>query len=140
MTRFRLFFVLPLLLSTVAGASSSHTPFPVTVLSVESDSFQGPPLVPRNCDFWTYDAYCHNSSPETYVENVMTVREPDGKSLQIECTAFDPSSHCAALPVNQTFQAMPVKRGLEIRYKDQHHKVRKEVYEIVSGANGSSTK
>jgi hypothetical protein len=68
----------------------------------------------------------------TYIENTMVVQEPDGKTLKIACTVYNQWSHCTDLPANQTFQARRVKHGLEIRYLDQHHKWRKQVYEIVS--------
>jgi hypothetical protein len=101
------------------------------VLSAESHEFQAPPLAPRDCGWRDYSAYCNNSSPETYVENTMVVQEPDGKSLRIACTVYNQWSNCTGLPVHQTFQARMVKHGVEIRYLDQHHKWRKQVYEIV---------
>jgi hypothetical protein len=73
------------------------------------------------------------------VENTMVVQEPDGKSLEIACTVYNRWSNCINLPVNQSFQARMGKHGLEIRYLDQHGKMRKQVYEILSqnGKNGS---
>jgi hypothetical protein len=120
----------------MASALPKAVPFQVKVLSATSREFQGPPDAPRDCNWRDYSAYCLNSSPETYVENTMVVQKPDGESLTISCTVYNEWSHCTHLPVNQTFQARMVKHGLEIRYVDQHHKVRKQVYEIV-GQNDS---
>jgi hypothetical protein len=61
----------------------------------------------------------------------MVVREPDGKSLQIACTAYNRWSHCTDLPVNSTFEAKMERHGLEIRYLDQSHKMRRQLYEIL---------
>jgi AMMECR1 domain-containing protein len=62
----------------------------------------------------------------------MVVEEPNGNSLEIECTVYNRWSHCRSLPVKQSFQARIGKHGVEIRYLDQHGKMRKQVYEIVS--------
>jgi hypothetical protein len=120
----------------MASALSKAMPFQVRVISATSRQFQGPPDAPRDCNWRDYSAYCLNSSPETYVENTMVVQKPDGESLTISCTVYNEWSHCTDLPVNQTFQARPVKHGLEIRYVDEHHKLRRQVYEIV-GQNDS---
>jgi hypothetical protein len=61
----------------------------------------------------------------------MAVLEPDGKSLKIACTVYNQWSHCTSLPVNQSFQARIGKRGLEIRYFDQHGKMRTQLYEVL---------
>jgi hypothetical protein len=70
-------------------------------------------------------------APKTYVENTMVVQEPDGNSLEIACTVYNRWSHCTSLPVDQSFEAWMGKRGLEIRYMDQHGKIRKQLYEIL---------
>jgi hypothetical protein len=127
------FLVLTVLLATLTSALDRNLPFEVKVLSAESHEFQAPPVAPSGCNWREFSAYCHSASPETYVENTMTVQAPDGKSLQIACTVYNQWSHCADLPINQTFQAKLVKHGgLEIRYVDQQNKVRKQVYQIVS--------
>ena len=127
----RLFLVVMVLLSATASPFSESAPFQITVLSAQSRQFKGPPDAPRDCNWRDYSAYCNNSSPETYVENTMLVQEPGGKTLRIACTVYNQWSHCTDLPVDQTFQARMVKHGLEIRYLDQHHKMRTQVYEIV---------
>jgi hypothetical protein len=130
-SRFRLSVVLTVFLWGVAAASSKHFPLQVKVLSAESRQFQAPPLDPPNCNWKDISAYCYGSSPETYVENTMVVQAPDGKSLEIACTVYNQWSHCTNLPVNQTFQARMAKHGLEIRYLDQRHKMRTQLYEIL---------
>lgn len=122
-------FALSILL--LASAWAKDLPLHIMVLSAESRQFQGPRLDPPNCNFQDIDAYCYGSSPETYVENTMVVQEPDGKSLEIACTVYNQWSHCTSLPVNQSFQAWLGKHGLEIRYLDQHGKVREQAYEIL---------
>ncbi len=62
----------------------------------------------------------------------MIVEKSDGSRLQIACTVYNEWSRCRDLPLNQTFQAMKTKRGLTIRYRDRHGKMRKQIYEIVS--------
>jgi hypothetical protein len=127
----RTFLVIALVLGAVASAWSKDFPLQIKVLSGESSQFQGPPLDPPNCNWRDLDAYCYNSSPKTYVENTMAVLEPDGKSLKIACTVYNQWSHCTSLPVNQSFQARIGKRGLEIRYFDQHGKMRTQLYEVL---------
>ena len=131
MTSPHLFLVVVVLLSTTASASPESAPFQIRVLSAESRQFEGPPDAPRDCNWRDYSAYCLNSAPKTYVENTMRVQGPDGKTLRIACIVYNQWSHCTDLPVDQTFQARRVKHGLEVRYLDQHHKMRKQVYEIV---------
>jgi hypothetical protein len=135
----RLFFVVTLLLAAMASAWSQDLPLQIKVLSGESRQFQGPLLDPPNCNWRDISAYCFGSSPQTYVENTMVVQEPDGKSLEIACTVYNQWSNCTSLPVNQSFQARMGKHGLEIRYLDQHGKMRKQVYEILreNGKEGS---
>jgi hypothetical protein len=128
---FLLFPALVVFLSATASASPRQSLLQVKVLSAESHQFEGPPLDPPNCNWKDISAYCYGSGPETYVENTMIVQEPDGKSLEIACTVYNQWSHCADLPVNQTFQATMGKHGLEIRYLDQHHKMRNQLYEIL---------
>jgi len=127
----RFFFVVPLLLVATVSAWSRDWPLQIKVLSAESRQFQGPPLVPRDCEWREISAYCYNSSPETYVENKMLVETADGEHLEIACTVYNQWSHCANLPVNRTFQARMTKHGLEIRYSDQDGKMRKQLYEIL---------
>jgi hypothetical protein len=129
-------FLLALMLFLSASAWAKHVPVQVKVLSAESHAFQGPPLDPPNCNWKDISAYCYGSSPEIYVENTMVVQETGGKSLKIACTVYNQWSHCTDLPLNQTFQATMRKDGLEIRYLDQHHKVRKQLYEILENQNG----
>ena len=133
----RLFFVVTLLLAAMPRAWSEDLPLHIKVLSEESRQFQGPRLAPPDCNFQDISAYCF-SSMKTYVENTMIVQEPDGKSLEIACTVYNQWSHCASLPANQSFQARMEKHGLEIRYLDQHGKMRKQVYEILR-ENGKET-
>jgi hypothetical protein len=116
----------------MASAWSKDLPLHIKVLSAESHQFQGPPLVPRDCNWRDISAYCYSSSPDTYVENTMVVEESNGKSLEIACTVYNQWSHCTSLHVNQSFQAWLGKHGLKIRYLDQHGKMRKQVYEILS--------
>jgi hypothetical protein len=135
----RFFFVVTLLLAATGSAWSKNWPLHVKVLSAENHEFQGPPLVPRDCEWRDLSAYCYSSSPETYVEHTMVVQAPGGKSLEIACTVFNRWSRCTSLPVNQSFQARMTKHGLEIRYSDQHGKLCKQVYEILSEKNGKET-
>lgn len=138
MVLLRCFVAILVFLPTMANSLPlpKAIPFEVRVLSATSRQFEGPPDAPRDCNWRDYSAYCLNSSPETYVENTMVVQKSDGESLTIACTVYNEWSHCTDLPVNQTFQARRVKHGLEIRYVDEHHKLRKQVYEIV-GLNES---
>jgi len=131
MSSFRWFFILLLFLPAMASSSAKVTPFRVKVLSAESQNFQAPPLAPPNCNFEDLNAYCYSSRPETYVAKIMVVQGSDGKSLKIGCIVYNRWSDCAALPVNQTFEARIAKRGLEIRDLDQDHKMRKQLYEIL---------
>jgi hypothetical protein len=118
-------------LSVMASASSKPLPIEVKVLKAQSYTFNAPPLTPHDCNQQDLDAYCYGSKPVGYVENTMVVREPDGNSLQIACTAYNPWSHCTDLPVNSTFEAKVERDGLEILYPDQNHKMRRQLYEIV---------
>ncbi len=124
-------FTFSFLLAGMASAWSEDFSLQIKVLRAESHEFQAPPLVPPGCNWRDISAYCYGSSPETYVENTMVVREPDGKSLEIACTVYNQWSHCASLPVNQDFSARRTKHGLRIRYLDQHGKMRKQLYEIL---------
>ena len=132
MSHVPIFVAVTVFLSAMASAPPKPIPLQIKVLSAESHTFLRPPFYPPNCNWRDLDAYCDNSSPVTYVENTMVVRESSGQSVEIACTVYDPWSRCVDLPVNQTFQAKSEKRGLEIRYQDEHHKWRKELYEIVS--------
>lgn len=113
------------------AANSEEASFSLRVLSAESREFQAPPVAPIDCNWRDYSAYCLNASPETYVENTMTVQATDGKTFQISCVAYNQWSNCTTLPIDNTFKAKPVKRGLEIRYVDTHNKLRKQLYTIV---------
>jgi hypothetical protein len=117
------------------SAMSKNWQLQVKVLSADSHHFQGPPLVPRDCEWRDISAYCYSSSPKTYVEHKMVVQEPDGKQLEIACTVYNQWSHCASLPVNQSLHARMTKHGIEIRYLDQHGKWRKQLYEILGEKN-----
>ncbi|MFZ0293495.1 MAG: hypothetical protein WAL52_07805 [Candidatus Sulfotelmatobacter sp.] len=128
----QLFFVLALLLVVAASARSKESPLQIKVLNAESRPFQGPPIAPPDCNWRDISAYCTSSKPESYVENKMAVQEPNGKTLEIACTVYNQWSHCASLPVNQTFKARMAKNGLEIWFKDQRGKMRKQVYEVLS--------
>jgi hypothetical protein len=133
MSYLRCFFVATFLLAATASAWSKNLPgIQIKVIGSESHQFQGPALAPSNCDYHDISAYCYGSSPTTYVENTMVVEEPNGKSLEIACTVYNRWSNCRSLPVNQSFEARMGKHGLEIRYLDQHGKIRKQVYEILS--------
>lgn len=129
MSKLRFFIVVALLWSGAASASAKYVP--VKVLSATSYQFQSTPLFPPNCNWRDISAYCSDSSPVTYVRNTMFVEEPDGQSLEIACTVENQWSPCAALPVDQTFQAKKTRNGLEIRYLDQHKKWRNATYEIL---------
>jgi hypothetical protein len=126
------FIAVTVLLSGMASATSKPRPLEVKVLKAQSYTFKEPPIVPRDCDLQDFSAYCHSSKPVDYVENTMVVREPDGKSVQIACTAYNRWSHCTDLPVNSTFAAKMERHGLEIRYLDQNQKMRKQLYEILT--------
>jgi hypothetical protein len=104
-------------LSAMASASSKPLPLEIKVLKAESYTFKSPPIVPRDCNWQDLSAYCYGSKPVGYVENTVVVQEPDGRSLQIACTAYNRWSHCTDLPVNSTFDAKMESRGLEIRYR-----------------------
>jgi hypothetical protein len=104
----RLFFVVTLLLAAMASAWSQDLPLQIKVLSGESRQFQGPPLDPPNCNWRDISAYCFGSSPKTYVENTMVVQEPDGKSLEIECTFITGGRIASTCPSIRVF-----KRGWE---------------------------
>lgn len=126
-----------LLPGAVTSAWSKDWPLPVKVLSAESHQFQAP--APPKCDWRDISAYCYSSTPAIYVENTMVVQEPDGKSLEIACTVYNQWSRCASLPVHQSFPAHMTKHSMEIRYRDQHGKMRKQVYEILRKDNGKKT-
>jgi hypothetical protein len=125
------FLAVTVLLSVMASASSKVLPFEVKVLKAESYTFKSPPIIPHDCNQQDFSAYCYGSKPVSYVENTMVVREPDGKSLQIACTAYNRWSHCVDLPVNSTFEGKMERHGLEILYADQNQRMRKQLYEIV---------
>jgi hypothetical protein len=131
MSSFRWFLILLVFLPTMASSSAKPTALRVKVLRAESQDFQAPPLAPPNCNFEDLNAYCYGSKPENYVARIMVVQDSNGKSLKIGCTVYNQWSHCAALPVNQTFEARLEKRGLEISYLDRDHKMRKQLYEIL---------
>jgi len=126
-----IFLVTALLPVTVASSWSKDFPLHTKVLSGESYQFQSPRLNPPDCNWRDLDAYCYSSSPKTYVENTVVVQKADGKSLEIACTVYNRCSHCTSLPVNQSFQARMTKHGLEIRYLDQHGKMRTQLYEVL---------
>lgn len=124
-------------LSVMANASSKPLPFEVKVLKADSYAFKAPPIIPRDCNWQGLSAYCYGSKPVGYAEDTMVVREPDGRSLQIACTAYNRWSHCTGLPVNSTFEAKMESQGLEIRYPDQNHKMRNQLYEILRENQGN---
>jgi len=134
----RLLFIVTFFLAAMTSAWPQNLPLQIKVLSAESRQFQAALIDPPDCNWKDISAYCYSSSPQTYVENTMVVQEADGKSLEVECTVYNQWSPCAALPVNHSFQAAIEKHGLEIRYPDQNGKMRKQLYEIVSG-NGKQT-
>jgi hypothetical protein len=136
MRNFGYFVALTVFLSVMANASSKVLPFEVKVLKAESYTFKSPPIIPHDCNQQDFSAYCYGSKPVGYVENTMVVREPDGESLQIACTAYNRWSHCADLPVNSTFDAKMERHGLEILYPDQNHKMHKQLYSILEENNG----
>jgi hypothetical protein len=105
----------------MASASSKPLPLEVKVLKAESYTFKSPPTIPHDCNQQDLSAYCYGSKPIGYVQ----------KSLQIACTAYNRWSHCTDLPVNSTFEAKMERHGLEIRYLDQSHKMRRQLYEIL---------
>ena len=115
-------------------AWSKDVPLQIKVVSALSRQFQAPPLDPPDCNWRDISAYCYSSSSVTYIENKMVVQESDGQSLEIACTVYARWSPCATLPVNHSFQAWRVKRGLKIRYPDQRGKWRNQVYEILSNS------
>ncbi len=129
----RLLCIVTFFLAAMTSAWAKEPPLQIKVLSAESRQFQAPPINPPDCNWRDLSAYCFGSTPQTYVENTLVVREPDGKSVEVECTVLNQWSPCAALPVNHSFRAVMEKHGLEIRYPDQHGKMRKQLYEIVEG-------
>jgi hypothetical protein len=131
MRNFGCFLALTVFLSVMASASSRPLFFQVKVLRAESYTLKSPPIIPHDCNQQDLSAYCYGLKPVGYVENTMVVREPDGKSLQIACTAYNRWSHCADLPVNSTCEAKMERHGLEIRYPDQSHKLHKQLYAIL---------
>jgi len=131
MRRFSCFLAVTVFLSVMASASSKPLPIEVEVLKAESYTFESPPIIPNDCNWEDLSAYCYGSKPIDHVQNTMVVREPDGKSLQIACTVYNRWSHCTDLPVNSTCEAKMEKHGLEIRYLDQNHKIRRQLYEIL---------
>ncbi len=130
MSRWLVFGVI-FFLAAMTNAWPQNLPFQIRVLRAESREFQAPPIDPPNCDWKDISAYCYNSSPETYIENTMVVQKSDGTSLEVACTVYNRWSHCASLPIDQSFQARTEKRGLEIRYMDRYGKMRKQFYEIL---------
>jgi hypothetical protein len=129
------FLAVTVFLSLMVSASSRLVPFQVKVLKAESYTFKAPPIIPHGCNQEDFSAYCYDSKPIDYVQNTMVVRETDGKSLQIACTVYNQWSHCTDLPVNSTFEAKMERHGLEIRYPDQNHKMRKQLYAILEENN-----
>jgi len=128
---FRCFVTVTVILSAIAYASSRALPSEIKVLSAESQTVKAPPITPPDCNWQDLSAYCYSSKPIAYFENTMVIQESDGRSLKISCTAYNRWSHCVDLPINQTFQATMEKHGLEIRYLDKNHKMRKQMYEIL---------
>jgi hypothetical protein len=125
------FIAVTVFLSVMASASPRGLRLEVKVLKADSYTFQSPPIIPHDCNWRDLSAYCYGSKPVDYVENTMVVQEPDGKSLEVACTAYNRWSHCADLPVNSTFEAKMERHALEIRYLDQNHKMRRQMYEIL---------
>lgn len=119
-----------LLLTTFALAAPGQTQF--RVLQSSTRTVEAPPDVPQNCDFISYDAYCHNSAPVSYQQNVLVVEDNGGKSMTVACTVENNGSRCADLPVNGTFTARSKKSGLEISYTDDQHRTRKAFYSFVT--------
>jgi hypothetical protein len=136
MWTFGCFLAATLFLSVMASASSKPLLIKVIVLKAYSYTFRSPPIIPHDCNQQDLSAYCYGSKPVGYMENTMVVREPDGKSLPIACTAYNRWSHCADLPVNSTFDAKMERHGLEILYPDQNHKMHKQLYSILEENNG----
>ena len=130
MKAFRLLFVVLLCLPAAASNPRARFPLQLKVLTAASHRVEGPPLVPTDCGIRDYDGYCHGSAPVPYVENTMLVREADGTVLHVGCWVYNRWSHCADLPVNQTFEAKKEKHGLAIQYFDEHHKLRTQLYEV----------
>jgi len=126
-------------LCAMTNAWARELPVSIKVISEKTYQVQGPPLVPVNCNWPDYSAYCNNSRPRTYTENTMVVQEPDGKSLEVECTVYARWAHCPTLPVNQSYEARMKKNGVEISYLDQHGKMREQFYEIVRENSWAST-
>jgi len=137
MQRFSCFLAVTVFLSAMASAASKPTPLEVKVLKADSYTFKAPPIIPHDCNWQDLSAYCYSSKPVGYVENTLTVLEPDGKSLEVACTAYNRWSRCADLPVNSTFEAKMERHGLEIYYPDQNHKMRKQLYQILREKQGS---
>jgi|SRR5579864_3378823 len=127
----RRFALVAFLLFAVASVWAKDFPLRMKVVSAESREFQAPVLTPPDCNWKDLSGYCYSSSPQTYTENTMVVEGPDGKSLRIACTAEKQQSRCRNLPVNQSFEARRGNGVIEIRYRDQHGKLRKQVYQIL---------
>ncbi len=125
-------FLLALFLAVAASALAKDKGnlFHVKVLSSGSHQIQAALPDPPNCNWKDISAYCYDSSPETYIENMMIVQEDDGTVLHVACTEYYEWSHCVNLPVDQSYEARMTKEGLEIRYLDEHHHMRTQVYQV----------
>jgi hypothetical protein len=119
------------LFATLAIASQTSAPVEIKVLSASSYTFEAPPLSPPDCNWKDISAYCYSSALTTYIENTMIVEEPNGKRFAIGCTVYAPWSGCTKLPVNRTFQAHMEKNGLQVRFQDEHHKWRRQTYDLL---------
>jgi hypothetical protein len=130
----RFFLIFTFSMAAMSSMWARDLKFHVKVLSSSTSEFEGPPLAPRDCNWRDISAYCDMSSPKLYTENTMVVQKPDGTSLEIGCTVYNRWSRCKMLPVNEDLEAQVTKRGLKIRYPDQHGKMREQVYAILSGS------
>jgi hypothetical protein len=126
-----LLMVVAAALLALSSAWANDRPLRIKVLRSESTHVERPVANPPDCNWKDLSAYCYSSTPENGVENRMEVEQPDGSSLEISCTANGPSSQCAKLPVNQSFDAWKESRGLVIRYRGANGKMRKQLYRIV---------
>ncbi len=129
--------LLPVLMLGTMFAATSKINIQITVLKTESYSLDSGTPVPKDCDLQNYSAYCNESKNPT-VQNVMKVRDDEGKSYSIACTLDSRWSNCAALPTGNTFEARREKHGITVFYLDAKGKEKKQLYQLVAGQGDQS--
>jgi len=115
----------------LANDVASHYPLRITVLHAETHALSGDAQNPGNCSLVSYSPSC--SGTETpRVENILLVRDADGESYRITCTADSRWSKCTMLPVGKIFLARKEKHGFTILYTDDEGKERKQFYKLLA--------